>query len=130
MAGAAAVLPAAEGVPAYRSWTHLRRNERAVQTGLQQFYLDETGARAPPPPPLHHDGLLKHASGGNRASRPSTRSWTASVLAGGIACKLELGGEEAQQVRFGLVRQEGHPGMTRLSYWIIHVYPYLREPDA
>ena len=52
MAGAAAVLAAAEGVPPYRSWTHLRCNERAAQTGLQQFYLDETGARVPPPPSL------------------------------------------------------------------------------
>lgn len=41
--GVAVAVAAAEGVPPYKSWSHLRRNERAVQTGLQQFYLDETG---------------------------------------------------------------------------------------
>ncbi len=50
VAGVAAAVPAAAGVPPYKSWSHLRRNERAVQTGLQQFYLDETGAPATCPP--------------------------------------------------------------------------------
>ena len=30
-------------LPAYKSWTFLPANERAVHTGLRMFYIDATG---------------------------------------------------------------------------------------
>ncbi len=41
--GVGAVIPAAQLIPPYKSWSYLGKNERAVQTGLRMFYLDATG---------------------------------------------------------------------------------------
>lgn len=45
MAAVGAAVPAARLIPPYKSWAFLAKNERAVQTGLRMFYLDDTGGR-------------------------------------------------------------------------------------
>ena len=43
-----AQMAAVPPLPAYKSWAFLPANERAVHTGLRMFYIDATGAHAPP----------------------------------------------------------------------------------
>lgn len=43
-----AQMAAVPPLPAYKSWAFLPANERALHTGLRMFYIDATGAHAPP----------------------------------------------------------------------------------
>lgn len=38
------VLPAIHLVPHYKAWAYLPKNERAVKTGRQMYYMDASGA--------------------------------------------------------------------------------------
>ena len=38
------MLPAIDLVPHYKAWAYLPKNERAVKTGRQMYYMDASGA--------------------------------------------------------------------------------------